>query len=90
MVSMTLEGYSQRFIGMCYGCSKSGVASVVKKFVEKGTVSRIAGSGRKRKTTKRVDKMIVKEVRKNRKVSSHAIKKDLALHYLSVWTFDAE
>lgn len=86
IVSLFTQGYSQRTIGKFCHCSGSTVGRLIKKFVTFGVTDRKTGSGRPRKTTAKTDRLIVRQVKMNRKVNSYTIKKDYSLDYISVHT----
>ena len=86
MVNMYQEGYSFRQIASCYDVHHSGVCKVISKYLEKGSVARVVGSGRKRITTDRDDRLIMREVKKDRKINCYQIRKNLGLQNVSVRT----
>ena len=66
-------GYSVRAISEVVDCNYRSVARVITSIREKGTAGRQPGQGRKRKTTDRCDRMIIREVKKNPFISSNEI-----------------
>ena len=64
------------------GCGKYTVQRVVSRFISRNSISRKSGSGRKRKTTEREDRLIGREVMKNRRISVSQIKQNLNLEHL--------
>ena len=81
-----MEGNSCRTIGTLCNCSGSQVCRIIRKFLETGSIDRKTGSGRKRKTSEKMDRLIRRQVRVDRKVSSYQIRKDLELNFVSVHT----
>ena len=55
-------------------CGKCTVQRVVSRFTSQNSISRKSGSGRKRKTTEREGRLIVREVMKNSRISVSQIK----------------
>lgn len=73
------EGLSYRKLAEKYKLSVSGVRKICMKYEEYGQVENIEGRGRKRKTTVRYDKLIIREAKKKPTVSSREIAETLNL-----------
>ena len=78
---MHYAGWSLRKISKQVGCGKSTVQRVVSRFISRNSISRKSGSGRKRKMTEKEDRLIVREVMKNRSISVSQIKQNLNLEH---------
>ena len=74
--------WSLRKISKQVGCGKCTVQRVVSRFISRNSISRKSGSGRKRKTTVREDRLIVWKVMKNRRISVSQKQQSLNLEYL--------
>jgi len=86
IVSLYADGWSMAKVAAFCNVSKSTVSYNVHKQVNFQTLDRRPGGGRQRITTSRDDSRILREVRKDRRVSVHAIKHDLQLEEVSVPT----
>ena len=73
VATLHLEGNSQRKIVAKTGFAKSTVHSLLKKYYETGTVVNRPGRGRKRKTTPLKDRILTREMRKDRKLSAYSL-----------------
>lgn len=82
ILALRAEGCSFRDIGKRVNMSKSRVQRLWAKQVTVGNMNRTIGSGRKRKTTTREDRLIIREVNNNRFITSDEIK--LAIPTLQV------
>ena len=71
--------WSLRKISKQVGCGKS---TLVSRFISRYSTSRKSGSGRKGKLTEREDRLIGREVMKNRRISVSQIKQNLNLEHL--------
>jgi DDE superfamily endonuclease/Transposase len=72
-------GRSSEDLSKRFKLSKSQVNRIIKKYRDDGTLGRKKGSGRKRKTTAAQDRLIMREVKKDRKVTGEEIRKSLDL-----------
>jgi transposase len=72
-------GMSVKSIGQLYKKSRNAIYDVLKKYDLDETLGRRPGSGRKRKTTKKQDRRILREVRKDRKTTGEEIRAALQL-----------
>ena len=77
IITLFEEGYSQREISEKVDCPKSTVGDIIKKYKDTGSIYSKEGRGRKRKTTKREDRLIVNTAKKNRRLSASVLKKKL-------------
>lgn len=73
------QGLSNRKIGKTVKKSEKAIRNLIIKWKTTGTYQRKKGSGRRRKTTLRQDREIVRTVIKNRRITSSAIKNNLKL-----------
>lgn len=71
------EGEKQVDIARSFRLNKSIVCRIIKKFKETGQATAITNSGRTRKTSRRVDKRIIRMSKNNPFLSSTQIKADL-------------
>jgi transposase len=76
IVTLRAEGNSERQIEAKTGFAQSTVHSVIKKHRETGVVADLPGSGRKRKTSARQDRLLTAQIRKNRRLSAEAVAQD--------------
>lgn len=67
------SGYGYKKIAGMVNLSKNTVATIVKKYKKLGTVQHQQGQGRKKKTTPRIDKAIIRKVLNNRRLSAPKI-----------------
>ncbi|XP_013191347.1 uncharacterized protein LOC106135546 [Amyelois transitella] len=67
------QGRSQKEIAKLVKCSRCAVQSAIKRFTETGTHDNKPRAGRKRVTTDREDRKLVRESLKNRKKTSSAL-----------------
>lgn len=74
------NGLSNRKIGHKYGVSEAAVRKIWKKFQELGTVADKIGRGRKRKTSIKEDRRIIRETKKNSTITSRVIRENLQLN----------
>ena len=74
------KGFSYRKIAKKFRVSFSAVRYIWKNYQQLGSVADKAGRGRKRLTTPRDDARIAREVHKNSKITSRAIKENLLLN----------
>jgi transposase len=72
-------GKSNRWIAEKLSRCHTTIGRFLQKYDETGMISRVEGSGRKRKTTVRDDRLIVRSVKKKRTTSADDIKKELNL-----------
>ena len=70
-------------IGEKFHVTKSAIYKVLKKYKTNDVIGRKAGSGRKRITTTKQDHRILREVKKDRKVSGKQINESLGLANIS-------
>lgn len=68
------KGESHRKIGEKYGYSKAAVTKLFAKYKTYGSVADRPGRGRKRRTDSRTDARIIREIKKNPKVTLREIK----------------
>ena len=73
------NGQSHREVAKHYKISKAAVGKILKKMETFGSVVDRPGRGRKRKTDARTDKKIIREVKKNLKVTIRQIQEKLQL-----------
>ena len=71
------EGKSQRFITKKTGTSRKGVQGVLKRWIETGDAKCQPRSGRKRKSTKRSDRTLVRISLGNRRLNSKELAREL-------------
>ena len=71
------EGKSQRFIAKKTGTSRKGVQGVLKRWIETGDAKCQPRSGRKRKSTKRSDRTLVRISLGNRRLNSKELAREL-------------
>ena len=71
------EGKSQRFIAKKTGTSRKGVQGVLKRWIETGDAKCQPRSGRKRKSTKRSDRTLVRICLGNRRLNSKELAREL-------------
>lgn len=72
-------GLSQRNIAKNYEVSRGAVEQIRKKFQSTGSVADRIGRGRKRVTSKRKDMKIIREVKKNPKITVREIQENIHL-----------
>lgn len=77
------QGYTYRKIGKEIGRDHSVVSSVVSRWQREGTVKRARGSGRPRKTSPQIDKLIMSAVMADRSVNTTELKGNMDLKNLS-------
>lgn len=70
IIGWNTEGVSSRNIAKRLKRGKSCVQAVINRFKSTGDTSRLPGNGRKRKTTVRDDRYIVRQALKKRRISS--------------------
>ena len=63
-----------------FDCSKGQVNRLLSKFHGTGTMDRMIGSGRPKKTTHRQDRIILRSMHKNRFITASTIKENLGLN----------
>lgn len=90
-VTLRKEGYSFRDIAkkMGEGVSASGVLKVCRRYEDRGTVENMSGKGRKKKTSSKLDRSMVRMAISNRRMTAVDIGKSLAKFNnltLSPWT----
>lgn len=74
-----IRGDSLRKIALDFNISAEGVRKIVHRLQQNGTAENQPKSGRPRKTTRKQDRVIVREVKKNFFVSTKQLKSDLNL-----------
>jgi len=74
------SGFSQRSIAKKYEVSRGAVEQISKKFQSTGSVADRSGRGRKRATSKREDIKIIREVKKNSKITVREICENINLN----------
>ena len=72
-----LNGDSEREIASKMLCSRNTVHSMVVKYKKTRCIANIIDRGRKRKTTTRVDKVIQRKIKVNRRKSASSVKHEL-------------
>lgn len=77
IIAFRSEGMTFREIARRVNLTKDAVQRAVKKFERTGSITRLKGSGRPRKTTLREDILIVREVKKDRFIASRQIRRNL-------------
>lgn len=85
-VNLFTQGLSYSYIAKEYGVHDTTIRRLCMKFKENGSIARRPGSGRKRLTTLKEDRMIVRQVKKDSKVPAFRIKADLDLQNVSTRT----
>jgi DNA-binding Lrp family transcriptional regulator len=80
---MHFAGFSDRDIEKELSLSHQQIGRIIKKYFDFNTMDRKVGSGRKRITSDRVDRYIVREVQNNRKISVNQIKLNLRIEAVS-------
>ncbi|XP_025265594.1 uncharacterized protein LOC112638308 [Camponotus floridanus] len=73
------KGLSQRNIAKNYEVSRGAVEQIRRKFQSTGSVADRIGRGRKRATSKREDMKIIREVKKNPKITVREIQENIYL-----------
>ena len=86
IMQMRNNGNTTFFIMQELGKSRSTINDFILRMSKGGNIERIESSGRKRKTTPRDDKLIVRQVLKSRRVSCPSIREDLGFQNVSVST----
>jgi len=74
------RGLSQRNIAKRYEVSRGAVEQISKKFQSTGSVADRSGRGRNRATSKREDTKIIREVKKNSKITVREIRENIDLN----------
>jgi transposase len=82
-VNLMTQGFTYRFIAREYGVHPSTIIRLCEKFADTGTVARRPGSGGKRKTSPKMDMLIVRQVKKDGKTCARQIKADLGLENIT-------
>lgn len=77
IIALSEERVTQKEIARRVRCSQSCVSKIIKRNKEQGSPSVQARSGRPRKTTKAMDRRIVRECQKNRQSTSTEIRNQL-------------
>lgn len=80
IIQASLDGKSQNDLVKLFDTSKGQVNRLLSKYNKTGNVDRQEGSGRRRKTSAREDRMIMRLVNKNRFTSVRDIKRELGLN----------
>ena len=78
-MALRMVGFTLREIGKQMGRSPETIREVITRYEENGSINRIPGSGRFRKTTPKEDNLIVRQVKKNRRINARQIKEALAV-----------
>ena len=87
VVALSEEGYSKREIADRFGCSQRSFRDILKKQRLTESVKDLKIPGRKRKTTKREDRIIVRKSKSNRYKTAPEIKADMQIeHGVSIST----
>lgn len=73
---------SYRAVSRLMGWSDKTIKDVVEKWKENPDLERRPGGGRPRKTTPHTDRRIIREMKKNRSITSHQLRKELELGYV--------
>lgn len=73
------NGLSQKNISQKFSIQKSVISRIISRFLATGSVVTIHAGGRPRKTTQRVDKRIVREIKKKPFVTSTELVRELSL-----------
>lgn len=84
ILRMEARGISQADIAKHINCHQSSVSRVISKYHNHRTVQRLAGSGRKKITSERTDRMIKLSVDRNKGTNSKRIKFDLSVADIEV------
>lgn len=82
LLQMLLDGKSVKSIAKELGVSRNAIRHQKCKYEQFGSLDRPIGSGRKRKTTAADDRMIIREVKKNRFVTGPELKDLTGLHHV--------
>jgi transposase len=72
-------GTSIKAICKTYKKSKSAILKILRKYREDGVLGRRKGGGRKRKTTAHHDRMILREVKKDRRITGEEVRESVGL-----------
>jgi transposase len=80
------DGKSYQQCADIVGVHRTTISRLMAKINDSGTPARRAGSGRPPKTSPNTDRLIVREVKKNRFVTAKTICKELGVCDISVWT----
>ena len=88
ILQMHNDGRPTTFIMKELGKSRETINKLIARIRAGGNVERVESSGRKRKTTPRDDKLIVRQVLKSRRVSCPSIREDLGFPHVSVQTIE--
>ena len=86
ILQMRNNGNTTFFIMQELGKSRSTINDFILRMSKGGNIERVESSGRKRKTTPRDDKLIVRQVLKSRRVSCPSIREDLGFQHVSIRT----
>ena len=86
IMQMRNNGNTTFFIMQELGKSRSTINDFILRTSKGGNIERVESSGRKRKTTPRDDKLIVRQVLKSRRVSCPSIREDLGFQNVLVST----
>jgi transposase len=79
IIAWRQQNLSLRAIATRLQRSPETIRAVIRKYDEIGFCGRLPGSGRKRKTSDRDDRAIVREVKKNRRITAHEIQAKFGL-----------
>ena len=80
---MHRAGATTKELAAHFGRSERTMRNIVKTISERGSLDRKEGSGRPRKTTARQDKLIIRQVKKDRECTSIDIQRELGLEHVS-------
>ncbi|CAF3295365.1 unnamed protein product [Rotaria sp. Silwood2] len=72
-----LNGDSEREIASKMLCSRNTIHSMITKYKKTRCIANLAGRSRKRKTTTRVDKLIQRKIKVDRRKSASSIKHEI-------------
>lgn len=79
VIAYSKEGQSIRYMARQMGRARATISAFKKKYEQTGELGRKKGSGRPRKTTKRQDRNVIREMLKNRKVTAKEIINEVGL-----------
>lgn len=80
IVKLTEEGYTQSEVARIMKVNTSTVSRTCKNFEERGHCKNAVKTGRKKKTSEHLDRLILREVKKNCFASASEVKQNLNLN----------
>ncbi len=83
LIELYQNGFTQKRIADELGCSQQSVSSNISRYYKYGRLDYRWCGGRPRKTSKRDDTMIIREMKKDRRISANQVKINLGLSHIS-------